>query len=131
MMMCLSSKEWCCDSWCYVNITCPIAKISWFLPGYYWSHETCAWDFNGIQFSIDAKQISSDSIRFPCSLLKNKTFIVSFYHHFSQVMILNGHTWSPPTPATESTAADISSVSWPQTDSPQEETYMKHIYIYL
>mmetsp|Transcript_19719 Transcript_19719/g.45930 ORF Transcript_19719/g.45930 Transcript_19719/m.45930 type:complete len:850 (+) Transcript_19719:82-2631(+) len=33
--------EWCCDSWCYVNYECPIAKQSWLGIGYYFSYETC------------------------------------------------------------------------------------------
>ncbi|CAJ1355436.1 unnamed protein product [Effrenium voratum] len=36
-----ANHEWCCDSWCYVNESCPIAKKSWLGVGYYWSYETC------------------------------------------------------------------------------------------
>ena len=36
-----SDHEWCCDSWCYVNSSCPIAKQSWLGIGYYFSYETC------------------------------------------------------------------------------------------
>lgn len=35
------SNQWCCDSWCYVNLTCPIAKKSWLGIGYYFSYESC------------------------------------------------------------------------------------------
>mmetsp|Transcript_64656 Transcript_64656/g.131447 ORF Transcript_64656/g.131447 Transcript_64656/m.131447 type:complete len:845 (-) Transcript_64656:209-2743(-) len=36
-----SDHEWCCDSWCYVNEACPIAKKSWLGIGFYFSYETC------------------------------------------------------------------------------------------
>ena len=36
-----ADHEWCCDSWCYVNEACPIAKQSWLGTGYYFSYETC------------------------------------------------------------------------------------------
>eukprot|EP00930_Biecheleria_cincta_P032016 TRINITY_DN22219_c0_g3_i1.p1 TRINITY_DN22219_c0_g3~~TRINITY_DN22219_c0_g3_i1.p1 ORF type:complete len:925 (-),score=96.65 TRINITY_DN22219_c0_g3_i1:101-2875(-) len=36
-----ASNDWCCDSWCYVNETCPIAKKSWLGIGFYFSYETC------------------------------------------------------------------------------------------
>lgn len=36
-----SEHEWCCDSWCYVNNSCPIAKASWLGTGFYFSYETC------------------------------------------------------------------------------------------
>ena len=38
------AQSWCCDSWCYVNNSCPIAKQSWLGTGYYFSYETCLWD---------------------------------------------------------------------------------------
>eukprot|EP00913_Durusdinium_trenchii_P009384 g8819.t1 len=34
-------KEWCCDSWCYVNNSCPIAKQSWFGIDFKYSYQTC------------------------------------------------------------------------------------------
>ena len=37
----VQSEEWCCDSWCYVNEACPIAKKSWLGIGFYFSYETC------------------------------------------------------------------------------------------
>ena len=42
------SQEWCCDSWCYVNEACPIAKKSWLGIGFYFSYETCdlSWEMN-------------------------------------------------------------------------------------
>ena len=38
------AQDWCCDSWCYVNNSCPIAKQSWLGTGFYFSYETCSLD---------------------------------------------------------------------------------------
>eukprot|EP00931_Biecheleriopsis_adriatica_P080838 TRINITY_DN5417_c0_g3_i1.p1 TRINITY_DN5417_c0_g3~~TRINITY_DN5417_c0_g3_i1.p1 ORF type:complete len:915 (-),score=121.55 TRINITY_DN5417_c0_g3_i1:108-2852(-) len=39
-----TSHDWCCDSWCYVSIDCPIAQNSWLTDlglKYYFSYTTC------------------------------------------------------------------------------------------
>lgn len=64
-----NTHDWCCDSWCYVNDSCPIAKQSWLGTGFYFSYETCddpEWTYNENADTCDGahrRRYSADNLR--------------------------------------------------------------------
>ncbi|CAE7728459.1 unnamed protein product [Symbiodinium pilosum] len=62
-----ADHEWCCDSWCYVNTSCPIARQSWLGTGYYFSYETCddsATTYNEAADTCDAARLLEEEETF-------------------------------------------------------------------